>query len=88
MAWPITGSALASRWVFSSMARSLAFLSFWCALSRRARAMGPPRAMREVEKPAAWMGLERVFRRQRGVDIDRLEKRLARPRGVAMVKCF
>lgn len=57
VAWPITGSALASRWILSSMARSLAFLSFWWALSRRYRAIGPMKAMREVEKGEAWTGL-------------------------------
>jgi hypothetical protein len=35
----------------------LAFLSFWWALSRRYRAIGPMKAMREVEKGEAWTGL-------------------------------
>jgi len=49
--------------------------------------MGPPRAMRDVEKGRDWTGLEGTFRRQHE-DIERDERALLRPRDVAMAKCF
>ena len=50
VAEPMTGSALAARWIRSSSALAFAFRSFAWARSRRRRAMGPMRAMEVVEK--------------------------------------
>jgi hypothetical protein len=88
VACPRIGSERADRWSCSSWARALDFFSFAWIRSRRRRALGPVRAMREVEKGEDWRGLEGVLRRQEREDIERDDKALARPRQVAMSKMF